>query len=80
MLGRTLQGHLGLAALPGVDRLDYGTRAHGKAVSLPASPNFLPVSKLGKTLDEAGCIRKSSMQRAGRVCFQEPLAGFLKGV
>lgn len=48
MLGRTLQGHLGLAALPGVDRLDYGNRAHGKAVSLPASPNFLPVSKLGK--------------------------------
>lgn len=58
----------------------HSNGAPGKAVSLPASPNFLPVSKLGKTLDEAGCIRKYSVQRAGRVCFQEPLAGFLKGV
>lgn len=75
MSGWTLLGHLGPAALPGVDvQTRPWQSSPWESRLMAASPNFLPVSKLGKNFSEAGCVH-----RAGRVCSQEPLAGFLKG-
>lgn len=65
--GQTLQGHLGLAALPGVDLQTRPRQSSPWESRLTACipPNFLPVSRLGKNFRQ-GWLHMQIQRAASR--------------